>query len=452
MRHDALLLGLLALVAGEGIAASAAVTCHNGAYRTRAGDLIVISGAKEEALRYFRPDGRAGWLRGSGDDVQLVPGWRPAKEQEAAATARGTAKLGACDSSSIELSLQDGPSGRWDRIPLEISESHFRSDDLQLRGRLVAPAGDRWPLVVLVHGSESTQAINAYQWQYMLPAQGVAVFVFDKRGTGGSEGAYTQDFHVLARDAAAAVTEARRLAGARAERVGLLGGSQGGWIAPLAAKHARADFVMVAFGLMISALHEDRAQVLYDLRKKGYDETVLAHAREVADATGKIVLSGFKDGYKQLAALKKRYGKEPWFAQLRGEYTGDLLRASERDLRRDGRSKYDNLNVPWTYDPVATVSGLTIPQLWILAGEDAEAPSDETIATLRRLQGQGKAIDLVVFPNADHGILEFDQLPDGTREPRQYSTGYFDLPADWLRGRMLGRAYGNASITLREKP
>jgi hypothetical protein len=42
----------------------------------------------------------------------------------------------------------------------------------------------------------------------------------------------TQDFSVLANDAVAAMREARRLAGARAGRVGYLDTSQGGWVAP----------------------------------------------------------------------------------------------------------------------------------------------------------------------------------------------------------------------------
>jgi uncharacterized protein len=449
MRHELLLFSLLTLAAGDGIAQSP-VACHNGAFRTRGGDLVVIAGASEQTLRYYLPDGRTGWIRDTnGASAQLVAGWRSSAGAETAAPT-GAAKLGACDASSIDLSLQDRPSGQWERIPMQVADTQFASGDVQLRGRLVAPMGDRWPVVVLVHGSESSAAINAYQWQYLLPAQGIGVFVFDKRGTGGSQGTYTQDFHLLAKDVSAAVAEARRMAGSHAQRVGVLGGSQGGWIAPLAASQSRVDFVVVAFGLLISALREDRAQVLYDLRKLGYDDSVLARAGEVADATAQIVLSGFKSGYARLATLKKRYGKEPWFAQLHGEYTGELVKADERELRREGKSKYDNLNVPWQYEPLATVAALSVPQLWILGGEDADAPSDETIAALHGLQAQGRPIDVVVFPQADHGMVEFELMPDGSRVRKRYAAGFFDLPADWLRERVIGRGYGRGVITLRE--
>src|SRR3546814_16570997 len=71
--------------------------------------------------------------------------------------------------------------------------------------------------------------------QYLLPEQGVGVFVYDKRGTGRSTGSYTQDFHLLAGDARAALVEALPLARERAGRLGFHGGSQAGWVAPLAA-------------------------------------------------------------------------------------------------------------------------------------------------------------------------------------------------------------------------
>ncbi len=101
------------------------------------------------------------------------------------------------------------------------------------------PVGPRQAsIVVLVHGSEDFSALDFYSLQRQLPAEGVGVFVYDKRGTGSSGGHYTQDFDVLATDAVAAMTAARRLAGNRAGRVGYLGTSQGGWVAPIAANRA----------------------------------------------------------------------------------------------------------------------------------------------------------------------------------------------------------------------
>src|SRR5262249_52470402 len=125
------------------------------------------------------------------------------------------------------------------RIPLSIVDTRFAAGDVQLNGRLVMPSGDGpFPLAVIITGSEDPSPIAANPLHRELPAQGIAVFVYDKRGTGQSGGAYTQDFATLAADAQAAMGEAKRLAGKRISRAGFIGLSLGGWVAPLAADKA----------------------------------------------------------------------------------------------------------------------------------------------------------------------------------------------------------------------
>jgi uncharacterized protein len=91
-------------------------------------------------------------------------------------------------------------------VDLDTRDVTFMSGDVALHGRLVLPKGTgRVPIIVLGHGSENTSAVG-YAWtQRVFPAAGVGVFVFDKRGTGKSGGAYTQNFSALADDVVAAV-------------------------------------------------------------------------------------------------------------------------------------------------------------------------------------------------------------------------------------------------------
>src|SRR3546814_8382190 len=67
---------------------------------------------------------------------------------------------------------------------------------------------------------------------YAMAAQGISVFVYDKRGTGGSEGEYTQNFELLAADAAKALDTARGMTAGRHGRAGFFGGRQGGRVGP----------------------------------------------------------------------------------------------------------------------------------------------------------------------------------------------------------------------------
>ncbi|MEP7061008.1 MAG: alpha/beta hydrolase [Betaproteobacteria bacterium] len=115
------------------------------------------------------------------------------------------------------------------------------------------------PIVVLVHGSEHDSARDFYSLQRQLPTEGIGVFVYDKRGTGASGGRYSQSNLLLANDAITAVREAKRLAGDRAGRIGYQAGSQGGWVAPLAATIEPVDFIIVGFGLAVSPLACPRA-------------------------------------------------------------------------------------------------------------------------------------------------------------------------------------------------
>src|SRR5207244_6554106 len=169
------------------------------------------------------------------------------------------------------------------RVPFDVTDTVFEGrGGIKLAGRLVLPQGkDAVSIVVLVHGAERDSARESYALQRLLPAENIGVFVYDKRGTGGSGGKYTQDFDTLADDAVAAMREAKRISGARCARIGYQGGSQGGWVAPLAATRAPVDFVIVCFGLAVACLDEDQEEVALEMQLKGHSEEEISKALEV---------------------------------------------------------------------------------------------------------------------------------------------------------------------------
>lgn len=328
------------------------------------------------------------------------------------------------------------------------TDTVFRSGEIDLAGRLIEPvnasAGGR-PLAVFVHGSESTPTVGNSYYPLLLAAQGVSVFVYDKRGTGRSEGRYTQNFDLLARDVVAASAEARRLADGRYARFGLFGGSQGGWVAPLAANRAGAEFLVIGFGLVLSPLEEDAEQVYDELRRAGYGEDVLADARTVTQATGEIVASHFTSGFEALAAAKARFGGEQWFQSIQGEFTGDILRASETDLRRGIAGDFEDSDVLWRHDPVAVLREIAVPQLWVIAADDTAAPGLVTQERLALLQAENFPITTALYPNTDHGMVEFERRADGSRRYTRFTPGYFRLIADFMLD-IRSPPYGRADI------
>ena len=90
--------------------------------------------------------------------------------------------------------------------------------------------------------------------------------------------------------------------------------------------------------------------------------------------------------------------------------------------------------MPWGYSGIETLRRLSIPQLWVLAGSDSVAPSAPTITRLQQLRSAGSNIEIVVFPNTDHGIRNFTIAADGTRKAEGVADGYFRLLADWAKG------------------
>jgi pimeloyl-ACP methyl ester carboxylesterase len=273
--------------------------------------------------------------------------------------------------------------------------------------------------------------------------RGVSAFVFDKRGTGKSKGEYTQNFPLLADDLVAAANEAKRHAKGRFGRFGLLGLSQGGWIAPLASERAQAEFLGIGFGLAVDIAEQDAAKVQKELKDRGYGADVLAQARMITDVTAKLVKTAYKEGLDELADIQKRFAKEPWFAAIKGGYSGVYLNISVEDLRKNGLPMFDRLGVDWSQNPMHVLENVKAPQFWAFAEDDRQAPIAISLERLKKLRTQGHDITIHIFPNADHGILNYVQAADLSRKSTRIAAGYYDLMADWAKGQ-INVKYGDA--------
>lgn len=406
-----------------------------GAWSLADGRIVGISPASGGARRWRTLDGRTARLDGAGLSLKATTGWSD-RADPTPLTFDGIAQ------GLVSFEHQAAS-----RLAFEIVETRFESAGETLAGRLILPHGEAVvPIVVEVHGSERTSALSYNPLQQLGPASGVGVFVYDKRGSGGSSGAYTQDFAVLAADAAAAIREARRLAGSRAGRVGLHGSSQGGWIAPLAAGLTPVDFVIVSYGLTDSPLAENRAETVQDVAEAGYDAEAQRRAGELADAAGEVMASRYRSGYSDLDRLKRLYRDEPWYPHARGEFTGDFLRYPSWVLRLAGPSR--DLGTTWRHQPEPPLRALRVPLLWLLAGADRSAPPEATRALLTRLIGEGLPITLAEFPGTDHGIIAFDLTAGGERVQTGYAPGYFPMILDFALDRPLQPGgYGTAMLT-----
>ncbi len=428
---------LLLLLLATPCAALAGETsdCHVGTYQLSDGSRVDIAPSDGGTLRWRRFEGETGALhRSAGATWTGTMGWTERPD--------GTAvRFGDCAADDIDF---NGVPGR--RMHFDVRDVTFASHGVPLAGRLVMPAGTgKVPVAVLVHGSEHDSALTYYSLQRMLPAEGIGAFVYDKRGTGRSGGRYTQDFDLLADDANAALEQARRLAGARLGRVGFQAGSAGGWVAPIAANRTHVDFVIVCFGLAVNVLDEDQESVELQMREKGYPPAVIAQALAVARAAENLFATGFRKGFREFDAVKARYEKEPWYKDVRGDYAYVVLQHSDAELR--ALAPELDWGTPFHYDPMPTLRANRTPQLWILGGEDYEAPSAETSRRIRSLIAGGAPFTLAMYPHAEHGLTLFETQADGSRVSTVYAPGYFRMIRDFAQDGHLHGGYGEAEIS-----
>jgi pimeloyl-ACP methyl ester carboxylesterase len=414
--------------------------CHIGSYRLTNGTLVDIAPESGDTLRWSQFDGETGELHKiAKGDWASTRGWTDSSDGK-------TVAFSDCHAGGIRF---DGVPGR--RIAFDVTNTTFEGHDVTLAGRLVMPKGDgKVPIVVMVHGSEQTSALTSFFLQRMLPAEGVGAFVYDKRGTGQSGGKYTQDYSLLADDAVAAMREAKRLAAARVGRIGYQGGSQAGWVEPIAANRAPVDFVIVCYGLAVNVIDEDQEAVELQMRERGYSADDIAAGLSVARAAENVFESGFTRGFAQFDSVRAKYRGALWYKNLRGDYTWFLLPHSEKELR--AMAPQFDWGVPFRYDPMPALRAGTVPQLWILGGEDDEAPSAETRKRLQSLIDDGRPFTVAYYPHAEHGMTLFETGADGERTSTRYAPGYFKMLRDFaVNGRLQG-SYGDAEVAATRHP
>ena len=418
-------------------AAGVTSDCHIGSYRLNDGTALDIAPSDDGTLRWRTFSGETGQLhRQKNGTWSSTYGWTGRPDGK-------TVSFSDCSKGDIVFGKEPGK-----RIAFDVSNTTFQSGSVKLAGRLVLPkGGGKVPVVVLVHGSERDSALDTYALQRMFPAQGIGAFVYDKRGTGASGGRYTQNFDVLATDAVEAMHEAKRLAGARLGRIGYQGGSEGGWVVPLASNRAPVDFAIVSFGLAVSIMQEDQESVALDMYFHHRSPADTAKALALARAGEHVIESGGTQGYGEFDALRQKYKSQPWYNDVHGDFVFFILPLDQKQIINATKHEFSFLaDTPFRYDPMPALRASTTPQLWVLGSDDLDAPSAETGRRIRSLIAEGKDYTLAIYPGAEHGMTEYELNAKGERLSTRFASGYFQMMADFIRDGRIGAHYRNARI------
>ncbi len=147
--------------------------------------------------------------------------------------------------------------------------------NLEMGGLLFVPEGDGpFPAAVIIHGSGTSRRDNGW---YLTLAQhlqdnGILVLLPDKRGSEKSEGDWrTSSFEDLTTDTRSAINFLRTQQSVPVSGIGVIGMSQGGWIAPLVASQEDGlEFVISMVGAMVTPGEQLLFEENYNLRQLGF--------------------------------------------------------------------------------------------------------------------------------------------------------------------------------------
>lgn len=309
----------------------------------------------------------------------------------------------------------------------------FIHEGVTLSGTLHRPATvGKAPLVIVFHGASSPSRDEPLydHLKQMLPPLGIAVFTYDRRGTGQSGGnAKGNGYDLLADDGIAAAEALARDPHIDAGKIGFWGLSQGGWLSMLAAsRYERAAFAVSISAPIVTPDVQMNFAVENILRIKGYPQEEI----DVAIAARKAV-DEFQRGRLDRPTAQSRLDKavaRPWFNLI-------YLDKTFSDPDKSGWAKEIR------HDPLATIEKVKIPSLILYGSIDPWVPAANSVERLSKLSALGN-IETAVVDGADHAMMT-TWSPAEQIDPARFSSHapnsaeYFGRLASWLRKQGVAR-------------
>lgn len=282
---------------------------------------------------------------------------------------------------------------------METEEIVFPGAGVQLSGSVTCPdAATACPGVVLLGGSGPSDRHNDGFFDALrthLASAGVAVLAYDKRGAGQSAGAWaTATVDDLAHDAAAAVAALQAHPRVAAGAVGVLGHSEGGWVAlRLCARMGTPRHLIVNSCPAVSFAESEASA----LTTAGADPGAAAALLQQLTAAARNGC-GYQQGQQIIAA----YQHEPWYPLLSaGGFTLDS-------------TTWAQLTAWGDYDPFDDLIQLKTPTLAIFGENDPLVPVRTSVERYQDTAARAaRSQQTLVFPGAGHRLQVSTGLAPG---------------------------------------
>lgn len=251
----------------------------------------------------------------------------------------------------------------------------FEHQQDRLEGTLILPANViSPPVVLLVHGDGAQDRWSDGGYLPLvnyLVSRGIAVYSWDKPGTGESRGNWlAQTMPDRAGEAALALEKVRQQPELKSSRVGFLGFSQAGWVVPEASQQGNADFAV-----LVGAAINWRAQGLYYGAQRRQSEGRSAAAIQAAT--------------------------ERDAADFDRTYTPETVR--QPCLSPCTRQDFERRNAH--ADARGDIAGMKTPVMILMGEDDRNVNPHETVAVWADTLPAGTSRCIRLLGGATHGLL-----------------------------------------------
>jgi uncharacterized protein len=300
-------------------------------------------------------------------------------------------------------------------------EITFTNGDVRLAGSLLVPSGEsRVPAVVFLHGSGAEGRWASRFLASQLATHGIAALIFDKRGVGQSTGDWRQATpDDLARDDAAAVARLRQEPRIDGNRIGILGHSQGGTLAPMVAALSPPPGVAFVIASAGAGMPLDSVEIFSILNAVYPNATSAQDSADARDYVGELVAAAYHGRPRaRLDSVAAAWRERPWFvpppAPDNSYWTFSKLYAQ--------------------YDPLAWWAKVRVPTLLIYGENDQRVPARESaarIATTLARTASNADVTVRILPGADHTF----RLPPGPGGWPMTAPDYVPSLLRWLADR-----------------
>ena len=296
--------------------------------------------------------------------------------------------------------------------PYVEEEVSYKSGAIAFAGTFTKPSGDGpFPAVLLITGSgaqDRNETILGHRWFLVLAdhltRKGIAVLRVDDRGVGGSTGVLIEaGIEEQADDVLAGVAYLKGRKDVRTDRIGLIGHSEGGFVAPLAASRSKD----VAFIVLLAAPGVTGEEVLVrqfeDVAKAQPQVTAeeLANARDRQRRAFAIVKEG-----PDAETIRKR------LLQLEQEALATLSDAKRKEyegVKAQAAMQLEMSLTPWfrsfvRYDPQPALVKVAVPVLALNGDKDVQVAVKENLGAIAKALREGGNTDVTVkeLPGLNH--------------------------------------------------